>query len=339
MEKRALGGGDLEVSALGLGTMLFGGAGWLAAFGSTSASEAAELVDIALERGVNLFDTADIYSGGASETMLGEIARGRRQRMLIATKCFGRTGPGDGDVGLSQRHIVAACEASLRRLGIDCIDLCQVHSFDALVPLEETLAALTSLVKAGKVREVGCSNHFAWELTKALHLSDANGFARYAGQQVQYSLLVRETETEILPAAIAQQVGTIVWGPLAGGYLSGKFQQAASEGSRIDALGRLRSMDTPRARSVVARLDEIAAARSASPSQVAINWLLTRPGVSSVLVGARSADQLRDNLAAAEWTLGTDEIAALDACSATPAPYPQAQRAVFEPERNPPVFG
>lgn len=338
MDKRRLGTSDLLTSELGLGTMMFGGKGWLAAFGSTNDGEAESLVDMALDHGVNLFDTADIYSDGASEEMLGRIVRGRRERMLIATKCFGRTGPGDDDVGLSRAHIVKACEASLRRLGLDCIDLYQVHNFDSQVPLYETLEALTSLVGAGKVRYIGCSNHFAWELTKALGVVAAHGFSSYVSQQVQYSLLVRDVETEILPAAIAQDVGTIVWGPLAGGYLSGKFRGESGEGSRIAALGRLDSMNTEQARSIVSLMSEIADARGVSLSQVALNWLLARPGISSVLVGARTTEQLRDNLGAAGWRLSDEEIASLDACSAPTILYPQAQRAMFEPARNPPIF-
>jgi aryl-alcohol dehydrogenase-like predicted oxidoreductase len=338
LEMRSLGSSGLAVSALGFGTMTFGGAGWVAAYGSTTYEEAALLVDVALERGVNLFDTADIYSDGASEEMLGKIAKGRRERMVIATKCFGRTGPGEDDVGLSRGHIIAACDASLRRLGIDHIDLYQTHNFDGITPLEETICALTSLIDAGKVRHIGCSNHFGWELTKALDLAEMRGLSRYVSQQVQYSLLVRDIETEILPAAIKQDVGTIVWGPLAGGYLSGKFSDGAAKGSRIDALRRLGTVDTEQARSIVRSLDAIAASRGASVSQVALNWLLSRPGISSVLVGARNAGQLRDNLGAAEWELSQEEIATLDACSAPSMLYPQAHRARFEPSRNPPGF-
>lgn len=338
MEMRRLGSSGLLVSKLGLGTMMFGGSGWLANYGSTTLSEAAALIDLAIDRGVNLFDTADIYSGGASEEMLGAIARSRREKMLIATKCFGRTGPGDDDVGLSRVHILAACDASLRRLGIDHIDLYQTHNFDGAVPLEETLEALTSLVKAGKVRHVGCSNHFAWELTKALSISEMRGLSRYVSQQVQYSLLVRDIEIEILPAAISQEVGTIVWGPLAGGYLSGKFRHGKGSGSRIDRLGRLGAIHTDRARSAVQLMEDIAASQGVSASQVAINWLLSRPGISSVLIGARDREQLCDNLGAAEWQLSREQAASLDACTAPVASYPQSQRAMFEPSRNPPVL-
>ena len=336
---RRLGSGGPSVSALGFGAMTFGGSGWLSAYGSTTLREAALLTDMALDRGVNLFDTADIYSDGASERMLGELARGRRERMVVATKCFGRTGPGAQDIGLSRHHILDACDASLRRLGTDHIDLYQAHNFDGAVPLDETLEALTSLVRAGKVRHVGCSNHFAWELTRALSVAEARGLSPYVSQQVQYSLLVRDVETEILPAAIAQDVGTIVWGPLAGGYLSGKFRKGPVGESRLVALGRVDGLDTDRARSLLLLIEEIASSRPrASASQVAINWLLSRRGVSSVLIGARTTDQLADNLAALDWALTHEEAAALDACSAPAPAYPQAQRAMFEPSRNPPVF-
>jgi aryl-alcohol dehydrogenase-like predicted oxidoreductase len=339
MEKRFLGRSGLQVSALSFGLMTFGGTGMFKSVGTTQVEEAARQIDIAIEAGVTLFDTADIYSGGQSEEILAAALGDKREKIIIATKVYGMMGKGDHDRGLSRQHIIAACEASLRRLKTDRIDLYQVHNFDSLVPVEETLRALDDLVRAGKVRYIGSSNHFGWQLTKAMGVSERLGLERYISQQIQYSLMVRDVEVEMLPAGVAQGVGALIWSPLAQGYLSGKFEAAASAGSRLEASGRISIYDTERGHKIVAVLREIAAAHEgATPSQVALNWLLTRPGVTSVIIGARTEAQLRDNLAAAGWSLTAEEAERLDRVSAVPVGYPEVQHGFFHPERNLPVF-
>lgn len=338
MEKRFLGRSGLQVSTLSFGLMTFGGGGMFKDVGNTQVEEARRQIDIALEAGVTLFDTADIYSGGASETILAEALGEKRGKVLIATKVYGTMGKGDHERGLSRQHIVAACEASLKRLNTDYIDLYQTHSFDSLVPVEETLRALDDLVRAGKVRYIGSSNHFGWQLTKALAASEQLGLERYVSQQIQYSLMTRDAETEMLPAGVDQGVGALIWSPLAQGFLSGKFEQGAGEGTRLAASGQLARYDNPRGHAIVAVLREIAAARSATPSQVALNWLLARPGVTSLIIGVRTEAQLRDNLAAATWSLSPEEVTRLSAVSATPPGYPEGQVLFFHPERNPALF-
>lgn len=346
MEKRFLGRSGLEVSTLGFGLMTFGpGEGFFSSIGATGQSEAERQIDLAIEAGVTLFDTSDNYSDGASEEILGRALGSRRKDVVVATKVFGRTGPGDHDIGLSRAHIVTACENSLRRLGTDWIDLYQVHNHDSLVPVEETLRALDDLVRAGKVRHIGCSNHMAWQLARALGVSERDRLERYVSQQIQYSLLVRDAENELLPAALALDVGTLVYSPLAQGYLSGKFRENGAGTSRLSALPRqLASFDTERARALVELLVEIAQGyEGASPSQVALNWLRARPGVTSVLVGARDIAQLADNLAAARWRLSLGDVERLDQASliSATAPrhaYPLAAQRIFHPERNPQPF-
>ncbi len=342
MEKRFLGRSGLQVSALSFGTMTFGdGAGFFASVGDTRGNLARRQIDICLEAGVNLFDTADIYTNGKSEEVLGEALRGRRSEVLIASKAYGRMGKGAHDEGLSRRHLIAACEASLKRLGTDWIDLYQVHNFDALVPVEETLAALDDLVRSGKVRYIGCSNHAGWQLMKALGISERLGLARYVGQQIQYSLLVRDAEQELLPAGVDQGVGALIWSPLAQGYLSGKFAGGAESGAptRLGSTDRVKSWDTDRGRQVVAVLREIAEAHpGASPSQVALNWLRARPGVATVILGARTEAQLTDNLAADGWSLNAEEIKRLDLASQTPVVYPNSHQRFFGGDRNPQLF-
>ncbi len=339
MEKRFLGRSGLQVSVLTFGTMTFGGEGMFSAVGKTEVEEARRLIDICLDAGVTMFDTADIYSGGRSEAILADALGVKRKDVLIATKCYGSMGPGDHDRGLSRQHIIAACEASLRRLKTDYIDLYQAHCFDSLVPVEETLRAFDDLVRAGKVRYVGCSNFFGWQLTRALGVSERCGFERFISQQIQYSLLTRDAETEMLPAGIDQGVGALIWSPLAQGYLSGKFAAGGVGGTRLEAAGRISTYDTERGRAVVALLKEIAGGYpGATPSQAALNWVARRPGVASLIIGARNEAQLKDNLAAATWVLSDDDMARLDEASARPPGYPEAQHRYFNPERNPPVF-
>ncbi|MET0987634.1 MAG: aldo/keto reductase [Steroidobacteraceae bacterium] len=340
MEMRFLGRSGLQISVLSFGAMTFGGSGIFANVGRTQADEARRLLAMCLEAGVNLVDTADMYSEGQSEEILGRVLdKSRRNEVVIATKAYARMGKAAHDLGLSRRHLIAACEASLRRLNTDWIDLYQVHNFDSLVPLEETLRALDDLVATGKVRYIGCSNYFAWQLTKALGLSERLGIARFISQQIQYSLLVRDVETEMLPAGIDLGVGALIWSPLAQGFLTGKFRGGRAEGGRLAATGRLQQYDDARGQRVLDACEQIAAAHpGATSGQVALNWLLRRPGVSSVILGARTEEQLRDNLAAATWSLSDAETAQLDAASQQPLGYPAAQHRMFHGERNPPLF-
>ncbi len=340
METRFLGRSGLEVSVLSFGTMTFGdGDTRFAATGATHAEAARRQVDICLEAGVNLFDTADVYSFGQSEEQLGKALGNRRKDALIATKAFGRMGEAKHDAGLSRRHLIAACEDSLRRLGTDWIDLYQVHSFDALVPVEETLRALDDLVTAGKIRYVGCSNWNGWHLMKGLGISDAKGYERFVGQQIQYSLLVRDAEQELLPCGVSEGVGALIWSPLAQGFLSGKFRKEQGDTeTRLGTTGALKAWDTDRGNAVLDVVLEIAAERRVSASQVSLNWLLKRPGVTTVLVGARTDEQLADNLATAQWSLTDEEMETLDRASQTAMQYPNSHHRRYSFDRNPQLF-
>ena len=332
MDYRQLGRSGLRVSALTLGTMTFGGRGNFANVGSTDAAGAARQIDMCLDAGVNLIDTADVYSGGVSEEIIGEVldSGGRRDRALIATKARMPMGDGPNDAGLSRHHLIAGCEASLRRLRADHIDLYQVHEWDGQTPLEETLAALDDLVRSGKVRYVGCSNYTGWQLMKALGLSERLGLERFVSQQIHYTLQAREAEYELIPAGLDAGVGVMVWSPLAGGLLSGKYRRGEQgpEGAR-----QLTDWDEPPVRDpdalydVVDVLVEIAEDRGVSAAQVALAWLLGRPGVSTVVIGARTDEQLADNLAAAELELSGDDRARLDEVSAPPLLYPHWHQA------------
>jgi aryl-alcohol dehydrogenase-like predicted oxidoreductase len=325
MEYRLLGRSGLKVSTLSFGAMTFGGAGMHSSVGNTNVEEARRQIDMCLDAGINLFDTAEAYSQGQSEQILGEALGSRRQDVLVATKCFGRSGAGLGDCGASRHHIIKACEASLRRLNTDYVDLYQIHHQDLNTPPEETLRALDDLVRAGKVRYIGSSNHSGWIQMRALATSDRLGLNRYLSQQIQYSLLQRDAENELLLLGAHEGVGALIWGGLASGYLSGKFVQAASgaEPTRLGGGAQLARIDTTQARSIIDTLNQIAADHhGASASQVAINWIVRKPGVSSVIIGARTAAQLADNLACATWSLNDAEIARLDEVSAPVLPYP-----------------
>jgi aryl-alcohol dehydrogenase-like predicted oxidoreductase len=336
MEYRQLGRSGLRVSALSLGTMSFGDAGAGAPVGMTDATGAARQIDLCLDAGVNLIDTADVYSAGVSEEILGKVLRGRRDRILLATKARFPMGDGPNDAGLSRHHLIRACEASLRRLQTDHIDLFQVHQWDGQTPLEETLDTLDTLVRQGKVRYVGCSNYSGWQVTKALGISVRRGVQRFVSQQIHYTLQAREAEYELVPVALDQGLGILVWSPLAGGLLSGKYRrdQQAPEGSR-----HLSDWDEPpiydegRLYDIVDVLVEIGESRGVSAAQVALAWLLGRPGVSSVVVGARTDEQLADNLAAADLELDADERARLDEVSAPPLLYPYWHQAKTAKER------
>ena len=324
MEYRRLGRSGLFVSALTLGTMTFGGQGGFSKVGATDVAGAKRQVDMCLDAGINLFDTANIYSGGESEEILGEAISGRRDDLLLATKVRMPVGDGPNDTGLSRHHIIRQCEESLRRLDTDYIDLYQVHEWDGLTPLEETLEALDTLVKSGKVRYVGSSNYSGWQLMKALGISERLGLQRYISQQIHYTLQAREAEYELVPLAIDQECPIVVWSPLAGGLLSGKYRRDrdAAEGRHVEGWDEPPVYDTDKLYDTVDVLVEIAKERGVSAAQIALAWLLGRPGVASVIVGARTDEQLADNLAAAELELSEEERRRLDEVSALPLIYP-----------------
>jgi aryl-alcohol dehydrogenase-like predicted oxidoreductase len=281
-------------------------------------------VDLCLDAGVNLFDTADIYSSGESEEILGQAISGRRDRVLLATKARFPTGEGPNEAGLSRHHIVRACEASLRRLGTDYIDLYQAHEWDGVTPLEETLEAFDALVRSGKVRYVGSSNHSGWQLMKALGVSERLGLQRYVSQQIYYSLESRDAEYELVPLALDQDCGILVWSPLAGGLLSGKYRRDrdASEGRHVSGWDEPPVRDPEKLYDTIEVLVEIADGHGVSAAQVALSWLMGRPGVASVVTGARTEEQLADNLEAADLKLSDEERRRLDEVSAPPLLYP-----------------
>ena len=326
MEYRQLGRSGLRVSALTLGTMTFGGRGGFRAVGATDVDGARRQVDMCLDAGVNLIDTADVYSGGLAEEITGEVIKGRRDSLLLSTKVRMPMGDGPNDAGLSRQHIIAGCEASLRRLGTDHIDIYHVHEWDGQTRLEETLSALDSLVSAGKVRYLAASNYAGWQLMKALAVADSHGFERFAAQQVYYSLEARDAEYELVPLAVDQGLGILVWSPLAGGLLSGKYRRDASPESGTRQLSGKWNEPPVRTREklydTVEVLVDIAGAHGASPAQVALAWLLGRPAVTSVIIGARTDEQLLDNLGGASLLLSADERAALDKVSAPELIYP-----------------
>ena len=336
MENRYLGRSGLEISVFGFGCMTFSdGTGRFGATGSTNGAEAARQIDLCIDHGINFFDTADVYAAGRSEEILGQALGTRRGQVVVATKGFHRMGRGAHDIGLSRRHLIEACEASLRRLGTDWIDLYQVHSFDALVPPEETLRALDDLVRDGKVRYIGCSNFAGWQLAQALGISKAEGLSAYVGQQIQYSLVARTPEQELLPCGIDMGVGAIIWSPLAQGFLSGKFRDQSAGDTRLELMGALSAYDNQRCRDVLAAIDDVVDARNGAVthSQVALNWVRSRAGVTSVLLGARSEAQLLDNLGAASWTLDPTEIESLDRASQTALHYPVSMQQSYGAER------
>ncbi|MET0685758.1 MAG: aldo/keto reductase [Solirubrobacteraceae bacterium] len=336
MEHRQLGASGLRVSVLTLGTMTFGGRGKFADVGTTDLEQATRQLDLCLDRGLTTVDTADVYSGGVSEEIVGAAIKGRRDRIVLATKARMPMGDGPNDAGLSRRHLIAACEASLRRLGTDHIDLYQVHEWDGQTPLEETLHALDALVQSGKVRYVGCSNYAGWQMTKALGISAREGYQRFVSQQVYYSLQARDAEYEIVPSAIDQGVGILVWSPLAGGLLSGKYRrgQDGPAGARhLTDWNEPPVRDPEQLYDVIEALVEIGEVRGVSAAQVALAWLLGRPGVTSLVVGARTDEQLADNLAAADLELTDEERRRLDEVSAPPLLYPFWHQAATASDR------
>ncbi|MBO9662331.1 aldo/keto reductase [Dokdonella sp.] len=326
MEFRHLGASGLQVPALSFGTGTFGGSGPLfGAWGTTDVAQARRLIDLCLDAGVNLFDTADVYSDGASEEVLGEALRGRRDRVLISTKTALPTGEGPNEAGASRLRLIRAVDAALARLQTDYIDLLQLHAFDAHTPIEETLATLADLVRAGKLRYVGVSNYAGWELMRSLAVAEKYGYPRYVAHQVYYSLIGRDYEWELMPLGRHQQVGALVWSPLGWGRLTGKIRRdrPLPATSRLHATAEFGPpVEEERLYRVVDALDAVAQDTGKSIAQVAINWLLQRPTVASVILGARNEEQLRDNLGAAGWSLSAAHVAELDAASAVVAPYP-----------------
>jgi aryl-alcohol dehydrogenase-like predicted oxidoreductase len=325
MEYRTLGTSGLRVSVLTMGTMTFGGTGSFANVGNTDTDEARRQIDMCLDAGVNLIDTADVYSNGLSEDIVGEVLRGRRDRVLLATKVRMPMGAGPNDAGLSRHHVISGCEASLRRLGTDHIDLYQVHEWDGQTPLAETLEALDLLVRSGKVRYVGASNYASWQLMKALGVADSHGLPRFVSQQIYYSLQAREAEYELVPLAVDQGLGILVWSPLAGGLLSGKYrrgQQPPAGSRQLTDWNEPPVYDQEKLYDIVEVLAGIAGQRGVSAAQVALAYTLAKPAVTSLIIGARTAGQLADNLASADLTLTAAELAELDQASAPPLIYP-----------------
>ncbi|WP_407167937.1 aldo/keto reductase [Bradyrhizobium sp. ORS 111] len=326
MKYRNLGASGLKVPVLSFGTGTFGGEGPLfSAWGRSGVDEARRLIDICLDAGVNLFDTADVYSNGASEEILGAAIKGRRDKVLISTKTGLPMGDGPLDAGTSRHRLVAAVDAALRRLGTDYIDLLQLHAFDASTPIDEVLSTLDALVRAGKLRYVGASNFSGWQLMKSLAIADHHGWPRYAAHQVYYSLAGRDYESELMPLALDQGVGALVWSPLGWGRLTGKIRrgQPLPKQSRLHETAQFGPpVDDEKLYAIVDALDAVAAESGRSVPQIAIAWLLTRPSVSSVIIGARNEAQLRDNLGAVGWSLTPDQIARLDKASAVMPGYP-----------------
>jgi len=340
MEYRQLGGSGLIVPALCLGTGTFGGQGeFFKAWGQTNTAEASRLVDICLDAGMNMFDSADIYSQGRSEEILGEALKGRRDNAILSTKGTFRFGDGPNDVGSSRFHLLKTIDGCLRRLQTDYIDLFQLHGFDAFTPIEEVLKTLDDLIRAGKIRYIGCSNFSGWHLMKSLSISERYGWSRYVAHQAYYSLIGRDFEWELMPLGIDQKVGTLVWSPLGWGRLTGKIRRGAPLPATSRRNSQLSNSIGPPADedyvfTVVDTLETIAEQCGKTVPQVAINWLLQRPTVSTVIIGARNQEQLIQNLGAVGWSLTKDQIDALDRVSYRTPPYPYWHQQGFS-ERNP----
>jgi aryl-alcohol dehydrogenase-like predicted oxidoreductase len=339
MEYRHLGRSGLKVPVLSFGTGTFGGGNdFFRAWGASDVAEATRLVDICLEAGVNLFDTADVYSNGLAEEILGKAIAGRRDQVLVSTKATFRAGSGPNDVGSSRQHLITACEGSLRRLGTDYIDIYHLHGFDALTPVEETLKTLDRLVQTGKVRYLACSNFSGWHLMKSLGVSKQYGWERYVAHQAYYSLIGREYEWELMPLGLDQGVSAIVWSPLGWGRLTGKIRRGAPlpKESRLHKTADFGPQVTDEyLYNIVDALDAVTKETGKSVAQVALNWLLQRPTVANVIIGARNEEQLRQNLGAAGWNLTAAQVAKLDAASHITPIYPYWHQHQFK-ERNPP---
>jgi aryl-alcohol dehydrogenase-like predicted oxidoreductase len=342
IEYRQLGASGFKVPVLSLGTGTFGGGSdFFRAWGTTDAEGARRLVDICLEAGITMFDSADVYSNGLAEEILGKAIAGRRSQVIVSTKGTFTTGPTPNDVGSSRYHLTAAVEASLRRLGTDYIDLYQLHAFDALTPVEEVLQTLDDLVRAGKIRYLGVSNFSGWHLAKSLAVAEKYGWSRYVAHQAYYSLVGRDYEWELMPLGIDQKVSAVVWSPLGWGRLTGKIRRGAPK-PQVSRLHTTADAGPPVADEylfrVIDALDEVAAETGKTIPQIALNWLLQRPTVANVIVGARDEKQLRENLGAVGWKLTAEQIKRLDEASKTTLAYPYwHQRATFLSRNPPPV--
>jgi aryl-alcohol dehydrogenase-like predicted oxidoreductase len=339
MEYRTLGRSGLMVPVLSLGTATFGGVKAFEGFGKSDVAEATRLVDVCLDAGLNMFDSADIYSYGVAEEILGQAIKGRRDKVLISTKATFRYGEGPNNVGSSRYHLTSSVEAALKRLGTDRIDLFQLHGFDAMTPVEEVLSTLDTLIRAGKILYIGVSNFSGWHLMKSLAASDANGWARYVANQAYYSLVGRDYEWELMPLGIDQGVGCVAWSPLGWGRLTGKIRR----GSPKPPVSRLQNqtmidmgpqVDDELLYRTVDALDQVSKETGKTVPQIALNWLLQRPTVSTIILGARNEDQLKQNLGAVGWNLTKDQVARLDKASSVPAAYPYWHQHQFQ-ERNP----
>ena len=325
MQYRRLGRTGLQVSGLCMGTMTFGGV--------TDEAGAKKIFDRCLEKGVNFFDTANGYTGGQSEKILGRLIKGHREDLVIATKVYNPQGPGPNDMGLSRKHIIQACEASLRRLDTDYVDLYQVHADDRQTPLEETLSALDQLVRDGKVRYIGASNHTAWRLSDALWTSETRGLARYDCLQPLYNLIERGIDQELLPLCRDKGVGVIAWSPLAGGWLTGKYRGEVPEDARLNQAGRPPMGGTVDREAILDTLTKVADGVGATPAQVALRWVMDQDGLTSAIVGARNVEQLDSNLGAADLELGGDAWKELDRVSRLPLTYPSGLALMMERRR------
>jgi len=339
MEYRQLGHSGLKVSALSFGAGTFGGGTeFFRAWGTTRGDEATRIVDLCLDAGVNLFDVADVYSNGLAEEVLGKSIAGKRNRLLISTKATFRLGDGPNDVGSSRYHLIESVNGSLKRLNTDYIDIYHMHAFDATTPVDETLDTLDTLVRTGKVRYIACSNFSGWHLMKSLSVSERYGWARYVAHQAYYSLVSREFEWELMPLGIDQRVATLVWSPLGWGRLTGKIRRGhpLPETSRLPQTAEYGPpIDDEFLYKIVDAIDEVAKETGKSVPQIALNWLLQRPTVASIIMGARNEEQLKQNLGSAGWNLTPEQVAKLDAASAVTPIYPYWHQRQFI-ERNPP---
>jgi aryl-alcohol dehydrogenase-like predicted oxidoreductase len=338
MDYRNLGSAGLKVSSLCFGLATFGGGGeFFKAWGSTGVKEAKRLLSLCLDAGINVFDTADVYSAGLSEEIFGQAIRGKRNDLLISTKATFRLGKGPNDIGSSRFHLIEACEGSLKRLGTDHIDIYHMHGFDALTPVEEALYTLDTLVRSGKVRYIACSNFSGWHLMKSLSVSEKHGWARYVSHQVYYSLVGRDYETELMPLALDQKVGAMVWSPLGWGRLTGKIRrgQPLPKQSRLHLTAEMGPpVPEDYLYQVVDAIDAVAKETGKTVAQIALNWLLRKPTISTIVIGARNEEQLKQNIAAEGWKLTPEQVAKLDEASAPPIPYPYWHQRQFA-DRNP----
>jgi len=326
MEYRQLGASGLHVPVLSFGTATFGGGNtFFKAWGNTQVDEARHMINLCLDAGVHLFDTANVYSRGAAEEILGKAIGGQRNKVLISTKATFTMGDGPNDYGSSRQHLIQSCEDSLRRLQTDYIDIYHMHGFDGVTPVEETLKTLDQLIQSGKVRYIACSNFSGWHLMKSLSVSERYGWSKYIGHQAYYSLLDREFEWELMSLAIDQQIGTIVWSPLSSGRLSGKYRrnQPLPADNRMQQGGEHGpATDLPHLYNIVDALDELAGETGKTPAQVALNWLLQRPTISNIVIGARNEEQLKQNLGAVGWNLTIEQVKKLDKASYKDPIYP-----------------